>query len=139
VAVASVAAGVAVAAAVAALAPGAGDSAATLGLGFGFGVAAGAAVSVFLAGAATFFFLRAGVGVGVRTKKSRTFLEKLSSSSSAPRTGVTRASAALIMTRNRSVFFIPESWHQSRSHFLQDSFIHSNAGVEILQREILVR
>src|SRR5580704_14045301 len=60
----------------------------------------------FFFGVADVFRCLRGIGVGVLTKKSLTFLENDSSSSSIARTGVTTANAAAIMIKSRNVFFI---------------------------------
>jgi len=60
----------------------------------------------FFFGVADVFRCLRGIGVGVLTKKSLTFLENDSSSSSIARTGVTTANAAAIMIKSRNVLFI---------------------------------
>lgn len=115
------------------------DSGVTLGLAFGFGVAGapgeGLGLSFFCV--AVFRFLRDGVGVGVRTKKSLIFLENASSSSSIARTGATIANAIAIMIEILRIRFI-SARSSSGCQLLQDSFIHPDAGVEILQRKVFV-
>jgi len=109
-----------------------------LGAGVAGAVGDGLGASFFFVVANAFRCLRTGIGVGVLTKKSLIFLEKDSSSSSTARIGATIANAAAIMIKSRTVLFILRLW-ESGCQFLEDSFIHSDARVEVLQRKIFVR
>ena len=81
------------------------DSGGALGLGVASALGEGLGASFFLGVADVFRCLR-GIGVGVLTKKSFTFLENDSSSSSVARTPPTTANAAAIMIKSRNVLFI---------------------------------
>ena len=77
----------------------------TLGAGVAGAPGEGLGVSFFFGAVDVFRCLR-GIGVGVLTKKSLTFLENDSSSSSIARTGATTANAAAIIIKSRNVLFI---------------------------------
>lgn len=103
----------------------------TLGEGAGVGFAFFFAVD----------FFRCGRGVGDGPVKSLLiFVPNESWSSSAVRAWVATAIARVIaiISKERSFVFTEISCSASSGQFLQHSLIHSDAGVEILQREILV-
>ena len=76
-----------------------------LGLGVTAAPGEGLGASVFLGVADVLRCLR-GIGVGVLTRKSLTFLENDSSSSSVARTPPTTANTAAIMIKSRNVLFM---------------------------------
>ena len=95
-------------------------------------------VGDFFLGDGDGFLCWRGAGVGVATKKSRTFFAKDSSSSSELRPKLVAVIAAATVNETSKNHF-PFTRPFLSSQFFQDSLVHSNAGVEILERKIFVR